>query len=501
MIQPIQVVDRDGAVRGPVLKPAELRAVKARIEHYIREHGAKGRKVNMRALPRPHRTLHYIRAVKALYVLLLAAPAWGADAKKPAAPEDKARAIVAALAKKDFAAASKDFGDAVKKALPEEKLAGVWQAIQGQAGAFRKVLGTRTEKAAGHRIVFVTCEFAKGKLDLRLAFDKDGKVVGFRVDPTYEFKPPPYAKPASFTEVAVVVGAGGDWPLPGTLALPKGDGPFPAVVLLHGSGPHDRDETIGPNKPLRDLAWGLATQGVAVLRFEKRNKAHLAKVLKVEDSFTIKEEAVDDALAAVKLLRKRKGIDGKRIFVAGHSLGGFVAPLVGSRDAKLGGLVLLAANSRPLEDLVLEQFPYLLSLKGKLSAEDKKVLADLKKKVARVKDAKLSPDTPAKDLPLGLRARYWLALKAYDPPATAAKLKMPLLILQGERDYQVTLAGDFAGWKKALGKRKNVTLKSYPSLNHLFMEGKGKSRPEEYLKPGHVAKEVVNDIAEWVKKR
>jgi dienelactone hydrolase len=434
-------------------------------------------------------------------MLVLAAPAWGAEGKKPSPVEGKAKAFVTALAKKDFNAASKDFNDAVKKALPVETLAKVWKRLQEQAGVFRKQLGTRTQKDAGYQIVFVTCEFAKEKIDLRLVFDKAGKVAGFSIRPAYQYKPPPYARRSAFTEVPVVVGAGGDWPLPGTLALPKGKGPFPALVLLHGSGPHDRDETIGPNKPLRDLAWGLATQGIAVLRYEKRNKQHLAKVLKVEASVTIKEEAVDDALEAVKLLRKRKDIDPKRIVVAGHSLGGFVAPLVGARDPKLAGLVLLAANSRPLEDLLLEQFPYLLSLKGKLGKEEKKFLADLKKKVALVKNAKLKADTPAKDLPLGLSARYWLALKAYDPVATAAKLKMPLLILQGERDYQVSLAGDFAGWKKALGKKKTVTLKSYPTLNHLFMEGKGKSRPEEYAKPGHVAKEVVDDIAKWIKKR
>ena len=133
-----------------------------------------------------------------------------------------------------------------------------------------------------------------------------------------------------------------------------------------------------------------------------------------------------------------------------------------------------------------------------MSKAQKKFLDDLKKQIARLKDPKLGPDTPRKELPLGQPAAYWLALKAYDQSATAARLKQPILLLQGERDYQVTMA-DFAGWKTALKDRRNATLKSYPKLNHLFMEGTGKAKPAEYDKAGHVAQEVVDDIARWIK--
>jgi alpha-beta hydrolase superfamily lysophospholipase len=102
------------------------------------------------------------------------------------------------------------------------------------------------------------------------------------------------------------------------------------------------------------------------------------------------------------------------------------------------------------------------------------------------------------ELPLDVPGGYWLYLRAYDAVATAAKLKMPVLVLQGERDYQVT-GDDFTVWKKGLAAKSNATLKAYPALNHLFMEGKGKARPEEYEKAGHVAKEVVDDIAARVK--
>jgi fermentation-respiration switch protein FrsA (DUF1100 family) len=385
----------------------------------------------------------------------------------------------------------------MQKALPEDKRKETWAAIQKQVGPFKKRLGVRAEEGKKYQFVYVTCRFEKMDLDARVAFDGD-KVTGLEFRPAksaYDFKPPPYARPESFREVAVVVGEGGDWPLPGTLTLPKGEGPFPAVVLLHGSGPNDRDETIGPNKPLRDLAWGLASQGVAVLRYEKRTREH---GLRWKPSMTFREETVDDALAAVALLRKRPEVDGKRVFVLGHSLGAMAAPEVGRRDPTLAGLVLLAGNTRPLEDLALEQITYIRSLRP--SDDDQEALEKLRKQVAKVKDRGLTADTPASELPLKIPAAYWLALREYDPAATAARLTMPLLVLQGERDYQVTMA-DFAGWKKALAGRAGVRLKSYPKLNHLFMEGEGKEKLADYEKAGHVSREVVDDVAAWVKGR
>jgi dienelactone hydrolase len=423
----------------------------------------------------------------------LALPAAAAEGE--AARKKSAEALVAALAKGDFAAAGKDFDDAMQKALPEGKLKATWEAIQKQVGPFKKQLGVRAEAGKKYQFVYVTCHFEKMDLDARVVFDGD-KVTGLQFRPAksaYDFKPPPYARPESFREVAVTVGEGGDWPLPGTLSLPRGDGPFPAVVLLHGSGPHDGDETIGPNKPLRDLAWGLASQGIAVLRYEKRTHKHGRRWA---PSMTFREETVDDALAAAALLRKRPEIDGKRVFVLGHSLGAVAGPEVGRRDPALAGLVLLAGNTRPLEDVVLEQITYLRSLHP--SADDKEELDKLRKQVARVKDRGLTADTPASELPLRAPAAYWLALREYDQAATAARLKLPMLILQGERDYQVTMA-DFDGWQKALAGRKEVRLKSYPRLNHLFMEGEGKAKPAEYDKAGHVSREVVDDVAAWVK--
>jgi dienelactone hydrolase len=292
----------------------------------------------------------------------------------------------------------------------------------------------------------------------------------------------------------VTAGAAG-WPLPGNLTMPVGDGPFPAVVLVHGSGPQDRDASIGPNKLFRDIAFGLATNGVAVLRYEKRSREHAAR-LNENLRITVREEAIDDVLAGVALLRRSARIDPTRVFVLGHSLGGMLAPRILEADPTLAGAVVLAGAVRPIERSIIEQTRYLLVADGQLTDDERDQLMAVERLAASVRA--LTPDDVGKPVSTGgAPASYWLDLRGYDPPALASRLASPFLILQGERDYQVTMA-DFARWRAALESRANVTLTSYPALNHMFMAGAGPSLPSEYLAPGHVDAQVVADIARWI---
>jgi hypothetical protein len=310
-----------------------------------------------------------------------------------------------------------------------------------------------------------------------------------------EYKPPSYAVPSSFTEREVTVGAGTEWALPGTLSMPAGKAPFPAVVLVHGSGPNDRDESHLASKPFRDLAWGLASQGVAVLRYDKRTQVHPAKAVKIK-RLTVKEETIDDALAAIALLRATPGVDPKRIFVLGHSLGATLAPRIGAADPRLRGLVIMAGLTHTLEDTMVRQYEYLLSLDGKLDDEEQKLIARAKRERDRVKQLTAADIDSAETLQ-GLPASYWLDLRGYDPVALAGRLKMPLLVLQGERDYNVTME-DFRDWQKLSG-RKGVTLKSYAKLDHHFEEGEGRSSDADYAVPRNIPRYVIDDIAAFVK--
>jgi dienelactone hydrolase len=311
-----------------------------------------------------------------------------------------------------------------------------------------------------------------------------------------EYRPPDYADPASFTEREVTVGAATEWALPGTLTLPKGAGPHPAVVLVHGSGPQDRDETLGPNKPFRDLAWGLASRGVAVLRYDKRTRVHGARMVASKARITVKEEAIDDALAAAALLRQTPGVDPKRVFVLGHSLGGGLVPRVALADPQVRGLVVWAGYTREALSEVARQYEYLFSLDGSVTDDERKMIDQAKRDAARLRELKASDAAAGGELLQGIPASYWIDLRDYDVIAAARKVRQPVLVMQGERDYNVTMDA-FRDWQKVAAP--NFTFKSYPKLDHLFLEGEGPASNADYARPRNVARYVVEDLAAWIK--
>jgi dienelactone hydrolase len=412
-----------------------------------------------------------------------------------------AKEFVELLAKEDFLSAVKNFDNTMTAVFTPEKLEYSWKTLISQIGSFKREVGVRINKFNEYDIAFVTCEFEKSVLDIKVVFNSAKQIAGLFFVPSESFKmkeePPVSSTEDSLREKQVLVGTG-DWALHGTLTLPEGSGPFPAVVLVHGSGPNDRDETIGPNKPFRDLAQGLTSRGIAVLRYNKRTKEYSAQLASIKDSITVNEETIDDAIYAVSLLRKTERINPKKIFILGHSLGGMLIPRIGAIDSNITGFIVMAGTSRPLEDVILEQVLYISSLDSTMSEINKKQLDKLELQVGKVKDPSLSVATPSTDLPFGVSAKYWLNLRGYNPPEAAKNLKQPILILQGERDYQVTIQ-DFDGWKKALAARRNVEFKLYPKLNHLFIKGEGKSTPSDYGIAGHVAEIVIDDIGTWIK--
>ena len=424
-----------------------------------------------------------------------------APAVQPAADEaSRARELVDWLIAGKFAEAAAPFDDAVRAALPPARLEEVWRGLVAKVGAVETIVGSRTETVAGTKVVAITCKFQKASLDVVVAFGPQGKVSGLRVVPTPPaaatkpdaVAPPPYADRATFDETDVEIGPA-EWRLPGTLTTPKGAGRFPAVVLVHGSGPGDRDETVGANKPFRDLAWGLASRGIAVLRYDKRSLVHAAKLAGVRD-LTVKDEVVDDAVAALAVLRAAPKIDPKRIFVVGHSLGAALVPRIAAADPAIAGAVLLAAPARRLEDAWLAQVEYLARADGAVSPDEAKEIEALRAELAKIKAPGFSAASPPVQ---GVPASYWIDLGRYDALAAARQLRRPLLLLQGRRDYQVPVH-DLGLWEKALTGRKDVVLRAFPALNHLFIAGTGPSTAAEYQRPGHVAVEVVDAIAGWI---
>lgn len=331
---------------------------------------------------------------------------------------------------------------------------------------------------------------------LPFSFMRLVKKLAARADPAAaaaQWTPPSYADPSAFEEQEVTLGSG-PLAVPGTLSLPRGPGPWPAVVLLAGGGPFDRDETSGPNKPVKDLAWGLASRGVAVARFDKVTHAHRDRIAGTLD-FTLADEYIPHAAAAVALLRAHPAVDAGRVFLVGHSMGGKAAPRVAAAEPGVAGLVIMAGDTKPMHHAAIRVLRYIASLSPEAARELKATIETVEQEARRIDAPDFTADSGTV---LGAPASYWLDLRDYDPVAVAAGLDRPILILQGARDYQVTVADDLAGWRAGLEHRPDVAIRIYEADNHLFFRGAGPSTPADYEAADHVDPQVVADIAAWL---
>lgn len=392
-----------------------------------------------------------------------------------------------------FAAAEALFSPAMRAAVPAAKLEQVWASLAQNAGPAGRRGVPAISSSGGMTVVAIPLPYAKAHLVARISVDGNGQIAGFLVQPAT----PPSTAPAanvSYVERDAVVGNAGR-ALPGTLALPKAasaDRPVPAVVLVHGSGPHDRDETIGPNRPFQDIARGLAEQGIAVLRYDKRTKVSPQDF--AERDFDVDDEVTDDAVAAVASLRSTEGVDPGRVYVLGHSLGGMLAPRIARASGHVAGVVLMAAPARPVLDVLLEQSERQAARDGAVTPDERAQLDDLQARITRVRT---KGDVPAANTPMGLPAAYWRGLEQIDAVADARALSLPVLAIHGGRDIQVVEA-HWLRWQGQLAGQHNATLRHYPALNHLGIGGTGPGTVEEYFVAGHVDASLIADIARWI---
>lgn len=406
-------------------------------------------------------------------------------------------AFIGQLTRGDYQGAYQRFDRTMKTNMTMGGLAETWQVLMMQTGALKEQLSTKSFKHDGYIVVIVTCAFERMVLDIQVVYNKENEISGLWFNPSQApLEIQEKEVPANIREEELTLGLE-NWPLSATLTQSQRNNSCPLVILVHGSGIHDRDETIGPNKPFRDLAWGLAQEGIAVLRYEKRTASY------GENSFTkganLDEEVIDDLLAILEEVKDLPLISSEEIYVLGHSLGGMLLPMIALRTDIPKGYISLAGPARPMEDLILEQTSYLLSLDNDSPIKTKEeFLRQLREQVALVKSEDLSLLTEEQDLPLGIPASYWLSLRGYEPAELAKGIAKPFLIIQGGRDYQVT-AVDYNMWREALEDREDVQFKFYPNLNHIFQLGQGKPSPDEYLVPGEVDKQLIKDISLWIK--
>jgi hypothetical protein len=257
--------------------------------------------------------------------------------------EAKTLHLLAAASACDFGLASRDFGEVMQHALPPTKFAETWRAVEHQIGGWRAVETIERKSEGELSISLATSRFERGRAIVKVVYDTSNRIVGlFFLPISPAWHAPAYARPDLFEEREVRVGAAPA--LHGVLTLPKGPRTTPGVVLVHGSGPSDEDESVGALRPFKDLAWGLASRGIAVLRYVKRSRQAPDGIL------TQKEEVLDAAHDALELLQRTPRIDPRLLFVLGHSQGGELAPRIAEQAPRLAGIIVLGAPTEPVPE-------------------------------------------------------------------------------------------------------------------------------------------------------
>ena len=301
----------------------------------------------------------------------------------------------------------------------------------------------------------------------------------------------------------IIVGKGTNYPLKGILTLPQTTKKVPAVVLVHGSGASNMDEKVGKLTPFKDIAEGLAAHGIASIRYDKRSFAHGFKMVKDKNALiTVKEETIDDAILATELLKNDSRIDSDKIFIIGHSMGGMLAPRIDVEGGNYRGIIIMAGSPRLMEEIMVEQLDESMADMNKLvQMLARKSISKITSKFDGMYDLS---DQQAKKTKLGNGVTLYYFTEMGRKPVShyLEKLDKPMLIMQGEKDFQVKADKDFVAYKELLKDRENVTFKLYENLNHAFVNsvyGSISKAKKEYAIEQHIGEEVIGDIANWIK--
>lgn len=396
----------------------------------------------------------------------------------------------------DFDGMYSMFDSTMKARIQIPVLKQIYSQVSSQFGEISEVTKQNCISQGEYITCINTVHFTKGDLNFLISYNKDNQVAGFFIQPSTSksnYTIPDYSDTTKFERKTLKFGK--EFPLDGELTLPKSSKSVACVILVHGSGLHDMDETMYDNKPFKDLAYGLSSNGIAVFRYNKRTQQHSSDLLKSIDTMTLQSEVLEDVVFAYNLIKKQKGIDPTRIYILGHSLAGYAIPEIAQLIPDASGFISLAGSARSLEDLLLDQTHYISQFPDSPISQDQ--LNEIEGTIEKIKKEDFSFMKTPTDYPFGMSPAYWKYLHKYDNIKLASLIKSPIIVLQGERDYQVNLK-DYEIWKSALRNNKDAQFKTYPSLNHLFLEGTEKSTPEEYTKAGHIPFYVIEDIINFI---
>lgn len=348
-------------------------------------------------------------------------------------------------------------------------------------------------------IEYVTKTVYNIDLLIELVFNRENKkLILYRFTETYKtYAIPDYATAVNYNDENITFAADTSMPLIGVLSLPISNKKVPLVIIVPAAGPSDADGNF-VSKPYKDIAVGLATDGYAVFRYNKRSLNYGFNFSQNKMNgvpFTPREDLLDDLQAAINLLKKNPTIDSTKIYLLGHGEGAYFAPFVAKENPFIKGIIMMGANANHPLEMMIDQNKYL----GRILPHKKVHFDEDDAKSKIVLKQKVKENTSYFLLPHEIPAKYWLWINKYDQIKVAKKLTIPIFIMQGARDYQVDKK-NFAVWEKKLKNKKNVSFKMYEKMNHIMHSGEGESTYSEYAIMRHIPFEVINDLQVWLHK-
>lgn len=373
-----------------------------------------------------------------------------------------------------------------------------WAELTGTYGEYESAKPVHFEANEYYNFMAYKIKFAYLPYIFNISFNNKGEIIYLSFMAAHKmYVAPDYVDVSKFLDKKFHT-INGMYDLAGILSVPNREEKSPLIIILPEAGPTDKDGSYGENKPYKDLAWGLATNGNAVYRYEKRSNDYGMFMLKAKnayENYTPREDLLDDLYKIIDTLKTLPNIDPEKIYILGHGQGGMLCPIIAKERKDVKGIIMMGANAKRIQETMIDQFEYLTTVTpGKKAEYDEQTI-----NAKRSMDKKLNPLTEHHLMPYNVQATYWIWLNQYNQVEVAQKLKKPMLILHGNRDYQTNME-NLALWRKSLKKNPNATILDYAKLNHLFYPGESESTYSEYTSlisniPGY----VIEDICTWFK--
>lgn len=410
--------------------------------------------------------------------------------------EAKGYEIVQLFASKQFEKISIQVDSIYQSSYPAYVLEKDWAELQGTYGQFQHAKPVNYEVSPYYHFIAFKLQFEFLPYIFNISFNSSGKIIYISFMAAHKiYVAPDYCDVSKFLESKITV-VNGMYDLPGILSISNTPGKKPLVIILPEAGPTDKDGSYEENKPYKDLAWGIASKGFAVFRYEKRSNNYGIFLLKDKaayEKFTPREDLLDDLYKIIDSLKTLPEINPEKIFILGHGQGGMLAPLVAKERNEIAGIIMMGANAKRTQEMMIDQYKYL----SKVSPEKKGEYDTQTKNAIRSMDKKLNPLTEHHLMPYDVQATYWIWLNQYSHLDISKKLNKPQFVMHGERDYQANLE-NYELWKRTLAKNKKATVKLYPRLNHLFYPGDAQSTYSEYYLKSNIPENIINDISSWL---